>query len=163
VPLSHHALLLIRLRRLDDALPLLDRLRKFEPLNPYFSHGILTYYYAAHADFARAHEELDLVERATQGVSWDDRVTLFAMAGDRDKAVGLLAEKEREPGAATHPAELAWCHGVLGDLDQCFHWMEKAIEAHEFWPRVWRNSPEVEAVRRDPRFAQMLRRVNLDG
>jgi len=160
-PLFQQASLLIRLRRLDDALPLLDRLSEFgEP--EYWVHLTLAYYHGARGDFARAYEEVDLADRATQGQCWDDRIFLFAAAGDRAKAVELLAAKEREPDAPTYPGALAWCHGSLGNLDQCFHWLGKAIESYEFDPRVWRTVPELEPVRRDPRFALLLKRIDLE-
>ena len=160
-PLYQRALLLISLRRLDEAMPLLDRLRQFEEPKAGF-HGLLVRYYTARGDFDHAHREIDLLDRTAPGMHWDERVILYAAAGDRDKAVRMLTEKEREPGASTSPASLAMCHGILGNLDQCFTWLEKAIESYDFVPRAWRLLPGLEPVRRDPRFARLMRQINLE-
>jgi len=172
-PLAQHAWFLVRLRRLDEAWVVLERWRELGATSDGY-HRTLARYYGARSEFAHAFRELDQIKE-THGffTTVNVRVWLYVLSRDREAAQRRLGELEQEPGAGAATAkidqtdigataaELAFCHGVLGNLDRCFAWLGKAFEAHDFWPQQWLGEPALAAVRRDPRFAQLLRRMNL--
>ncbi len=163
VPLAHHAYLLVRYRQLDQAVPIFDRLgrlRRDAARNPQLC-AIRAIYYGARSEFRRAHGELDRAEKTRPGLWWDDRTFLYVLAGDYARARKLLEESERAPDSAACPQPIAWCHGILGDYDECFRWLGVSIDKHEVTPRAWLGEPLLEPVRKDPRFTQLWKAMNL--
>ena len=60
------------------------------------------------------------------------------------------------------PLDRAGVYAGLGDLDKFFEWMERAYDERASDLPLVRNFPWVEDVERDPRFAELLRRVGLE-
>ena len=160
VILSRHALVLIWLRRFDEAKNILEKLGRLGPTDP-FNRWVSSLYYVARSDLPSALHEIDRANEIEPGVWWDDYVYLFALSGEKDKAKKLLEEHERKTASASPPAVLARCHAILGDRDECFRLLETALERHEFHPRMWRREPTLQSVVSDPRFAHLLKRMNL--
>jgi len=152
---------LTKTRRLDEAWEVLERWRKLGTMaNRY--HVALARYYGARSEFARAFDELDRAGASEATVvRWNERVWLYVLSGDLQMAKKLVAELEGQPDVDAHAAELAFCHGVLGDLDECFSWLGKAFDAHDVWPWQWLEEPTLAKVRKDPRFAHLLKKMNL--
>jgi DNA-binding winged helix-turn-helix (wHTH) protein/TolB-like protein/tetratricopeptide (TPR) repeat protein len=82
-----------------------------------------------------------------------------AAAGRRDEAQKLLPEVLRlaREGKADAYA-LATLYGVLGDKDRAFEWFEKALASGGVTARLIRYDPQLDPLRSDPRFAELLRR-----
>ena len=51
--------------------------------------------------------------------------------------------------------------GVIGDLDECFRLLEKAWDQHTLGLQLLRSEPALARVREDPRFGQLLKKMNL--
>jgi hypothetical protein len=49
----------------------------------------------------------------------------------------------------------------LGEKDEAFAWLEKAYQQREYELTLLRVSPEMDNLRSDPRFPDLLRRVGL--
>jgi tetratricopeptide (TPR) repeat protein len=49
----------------------------------------------------------------------------------------------------------------LGEKDEAFAWLEKAYQQREYELTLLRVSPEMDNLRSDPRFTDLLRRVGL--
>ena len=49
----------------------------------------------------------------------------------------------------------------LGDRDQAFHWLDRAVEAHEEDLPFLRLDPIWDPVRGDPRFPALLAKIGL--
>jgi len=160
-PLAHHAFLLTQMRRLDEAWVALERWRALGTFRSAYQEA-LARYYGARSEFARAFDELDRAgAREVATVRWNERVWLNVLSGDMVTARKLVTELEQRPDPDVHAAELAFCHGILGNLDECFAWLGKAFDAHDVWPYQWLEEPTLATVRNDARFAQLLRRMNL--
>jgi len=87
----------------------------------------------------------------------------FARAGKKDQARALLAEiGERAKGEYVSPVVRAKLHFALGELDQGFEWMTKAVEERDHGLAFLAVDPDFAEVRRDPRFVALLRTVGLD-
>ena len=57
------------------------------------------------------------------------------------------------------PYGIALVHVGLGNKDEAFRWLEKAFDDRANW-LVWlRFGPRWEALRKDPRYAEMIQRM----
>jgi len=50
----------------------------------------------------------------------------------------------------------------LGDKDQAMRWLEESYEKHEFFLTFLTVAPAFDPFRDDPRFQDLLRRMNLE-
>lgn len=66
---------------------------------------------------------------------------------------------ESDFGSIASPFFMAVAHAKLGEKDKAFEYLEKAYKEH-YSGMVWlKVTPELEALRNDPRYGDMLRRV----
>jgi TolB-like protein/Flp pilus assembly protein TadD len=85
-----------------------------------------------------------------------------ALAGERDEARQLLdAAAEPGSGAYRSPLTLALVHAVCSEMDAAIECAQRAIDEYE--PLLWylRVHPMFDALRDDPRYPELLRRMNL--
>ena len=70
----------------------------------------------------------------------------------------ILAERSRRyfPGA-----RIALVYVGLGDKDGAFEWLRRAVEDRDNWVVFAKMKPEYDPLRSDPRWADLLRRMNL--
>src|SRR5215472_5526199 len=91
-------------------------------------------------------------------------VPAYARMGQRDKALELLHHLEEiAMRQYVAPHHFATIYTGLGDLDQAFRWWTKARDENAFdfliYLRAW---PGVnDALRSDPRYAQLLRSMSV--
>ena len=86
----------------------------------------------------------------------------FAASGRTADTMGVLKElEERYPKKQADGCDIATIYAALGDKDKAFEWLERDVSARN--PRLaeFRWSPASEPLRDDPRFKEMLRRINL--
>ncbi|MGQ0542596.1 MAG: winged helix-turn-helix domain-containing tetratricopeptide repeat protein [Blastocatellia bacterium] len=69
-----------------------------------------------------------------------------------------LAETRTE-GAETF--DLAEIYSQLGDRDMAFYWLEKAIDERTYTVMYLKVAPNFDLIRDDPRFQNLLKKVNL--
>ncbi len=60
------------------------------------------------------------------------------------------------------PTCFAWTHLGLGDIDDAFLWMERALEAPDRMMAPIKSYSFLDTLRADPRFALLLRKMNLE-
>ena len=86
----------------------------------------------------------------------------YAMSGKRAEAQKVLAElKELLKGRYVPAYEIAIVYVGLGDKAQALEWLEKAYEDHSFRLTFIKTWPELDSLRGEPRFQELLRRMNL--
>jgi hypothetical protein len=66
----------------------------------------------------------------------------------------MSEEKKRETIAG-------FIDAALGDKDQAFQWLEKAYEERDTWLVHLKIDPMLDSLRLDPRYANLLARINL--
>jgi hypothetical protein len=54
-------------------------------------------------------------------------------------------------------------HASLGDVDDAFRWLDIAVEEQAPGLILLRAHPRLDPIRKDPRYAPLLRRVGLDS
>jgi TolB-like protein/Tfp pilus assembly protein PilF len=59
------------------------------------------------------------------------------------------------------PTSFAWIHLGLGEIDQAFTWMERAIEDRDPIIVPIKSFPFLDPLRSDPRYTALLRKMNL--
>ncbi len=87
----------------------------------------------------------------------------WAQAGDSTKARALLEEWRSWPAQRyVPPLNVAMVHLGLEERDECFAWLEKAYEDQDVRLCLLRVDRRWDAVRSDPRFQSILKRMRLD-
>ncbi len=69
-----------------------------------------------------------------------------------------IADSQREPPFAFDMAEI---YSQLGDKDKAFEWLEKAFEERTYTLMYLKVAPNLDPLRSDPRFTDLLRRIGL--
>ena len=86
----------------------------------------------------------------------------YASAGKIGEAQKLLEElEELSKRIYVPPFCIGLLYTALGQNTQAFEWFEKAYAAHNEWLNWWKVAPEVDILRSDPRFQDLLSRLNL--
>ncbi len=86
----------------------------------------------------------------------------FATAGKREKAIQILGElTELTKHKYVAPYFFAGIHIGLGEDDRAIEYLEKSHEEHSHWLIYLHIDPSMDALRSNPRFKDLLRRVGL--
>jgi len=92
------------------------------------------------------------------GLAW-----LLAIRGRTAEARAVLADIEHD--WSQHyvvPEFVAGAYAALGDKDAAFRWLDRGIEVHSAFATFNGWWPGMEPLRSDPRFREVLRRLNLE-
>ncbi len=86
----------------------------------------------------------------------------YGMSGNRVKARKILDElMDRNQRGSSLALSIAQVHMGLGEKDRAFEWLDKAVEQRQDNVVYLKVDPLYDPLRSDPRFAVLLRRVNL--
>ena len=86
----------------------------------------------------------------------------YAVSHQGSEARKILDQlKERSDQTYVQPMALAAIYIALGDKDQAFDWLQKAFEDRSDWLVYLKVDPQFDAVRSDPRYLDLERRVGL--
>jgi TolB-like protein/tetratricopeptide (TPR) repeat protein len=86
----------------------------------------------------------------------------LALSGDRAGASRMLEDIQAQARTRyVSPYSLALVHTALGDADAAFRELDRAIEERSSWMAFAAVNPRLDALRGDPRFAAVRRRVGL--
>ena len=165
-PLSFEASSLLGLflhmaRRYDEAI---GELQRTIELNPAFwlGHSWLGHAYVRKGLFSQA---LAAVQKAR---SIEDTIAeplsalgiAYAVSGNRAEALKALDQLlERSKHTYVSPYNVATVYAALGDHDQAFSWLEKTYEGRSWYITFLRVDPDLDSLRGDPRFRDLVRRV----
>jgi TolB-like protein/DNA-binding winged helix-turn-helix (wHTH) protein/Flp pilus assembly protein TadD len=85
---------------------------------------------------------------------------VYAISGNKGEAEKILTElKNRTNNNVSY--QIAEIYLGLGDKDQAFQWLGKAYADRSEWLTWIAIEPKLDSIRSDPRFAELLRRMNL--
>jgi DNA-binding winged helix-turn-helix (wHTH) protein/tetratricopeptide (TPR) repeat protein len=86
----------------------------------------------------------------------------YARMGNIGEAQKILAElEELSKRIYVPPFSIGLIYTALGQNTQAFEWFEKAYAAQNEWLNWLKVTPEVDILRSDPRFTDLLKRLNL--
>jgi tetratricopeptide (TPR) repeat protein len=154
---STYGRILYRARRFDEARVRLERALELEPRNS-----------GTYGRLAEVHEQLGRYDHALE---WLDRMAarsglparqfavararILARAGRTGEARRLMAD------APPQSPQRAAAFAALGDHDAAFTSLFRALDERDSWLLFIKSDPIFEGLHRDPRWAAVLRRMNL--
>jgi TolB-like protein/DNA-binding winged helix-turn-helix (wHTH) protein/Tfp pilus assembly protein PilF len=149
---------LFRARRYDESIEQFHKMLELEPGNGTL-HRELATVLTAKGSYVEALEE-STIDRTSGGL----RPTPYLVAahvrlGQRDTAVRIL-EQNKAYWSEKIPYFLAIAYTNLGETDKAFQWLERMYNIHD--PRLLQINaePGLDPLRKDPRFQDLLRRMN---
>ncbi len=168
-PLSLHAgqqlgMMLYLARRYDESI---EQLEKTKELNPYywFTYQRLAQALLAIGDYERGIETMqraiELAGPDTLRPAKHTLACLYAGSGRGQEAVAILEElTEQAKSSYIPPTDFAQIHTALGNNDEAFNWLERAVEVRDADLFMIQAFPVWDPLRDDPRFDELLRRLN---
>jgi Flp pilus assembly protein TadD len=129
----------------------------------YYAHYELGMAYEMKGSFQEAIAEY---QRARQ-LNNDPRVLAllghaYAASGRRDEALKILDQLKETASQQYVPAyNFVIVYAGLGERDQAFQWLEQSYQDHASRMTILQVDPFLDPLRSDPRFANLVSRVNL--
>jgi serine/threonine protein kinase/tetratricopeptide (TPR) repeat protein len=158
----NRARVLMYMMRYDEALQELDAGAEVEPDHPFIRafRGVVIFH---QGDARRGAEILrDVVEKHPEiaGLRALYAQTLSRL-GEHEAARAELTERLKEVALADHdvPYWLATAYALEGMTDEAFEWLGRAIDLGNENRPWFEANPEWAGLREDPRFAELMRRI----
>lgn len=179
-----YALLLMAMGRLDESVEQIDEAARLDPLSAQVQSTFGRILYRAR----RYHEAIERLERAREleprnAGTYGRLGDVYTHMGRHDQAIAafnraravsgrpaaygarvavVYARMGREREAREQSRDLAAAvHVALGDRDRAFAHLFEAVERHTDWPLFITRDPDYDALHGDPRWRELLRRMNL--
>jgi len=149
-------------RRYDEAIAQLNRTLS---LDPSFVYAHATLGWAFHAK--GMYREAITAYRKALELSYDPAVKAslalsLAKSGQRDEAIKLLNQLKLESAQRYVPSyAIATVYIGLNEKEEAFVWLEKDVAERGYWSSNYAVDPILDDLRSDPRFKDMLKRLNL--
>jgi TolB-like protein/DNA-binding winged helix-turn-helix (wHTH) protein len=159
-PLTFHLLIA---RDYDAAIDTIHELEERFPGYPARLNLSLVYW--AQGDFAAAVQEERLkLEQRGDVVLLSALDAGLAAGGPRD-AMRAVADAlvERSGSSYVDPFEIGKTYAHAGAVDEAIDWLEKAVEQRSFEIIHMVYRPDLDVLRSDPRFQELVRKVNPSG
>ena len=149
-------------RKYDEAVEQEKRTLEIDP-NYWIAHYALGWIYLQKG---QTREAIAPLQKATELSGFSMAIAplgyAHAKAGNRPEAMKLLAKlKERSKTGIVAPYDMALLYFGLGDKEQGYVWLEKALEARSWWIPFIKAEPWMDPLRSEPRFQALIRRMNL--
>ncbi|HET6669843.1 MAG TPA: hypothetical protein VFH15_06385, partial [Pyrinomonadaceae bacterium] len=154
--------MLVFARRYDEAIAQYKRILVRNP-NFEYGHLALGRAYGSNGSYQEAIAEMRTAIELNSGSSTKGYLGLWlAKSGKRAEALKLLSELKQE---ATRNYVQGYTFAViyigLGDKTEALDWLEKHMEARSETANTYAVAPELDVLRSEPRFKEMLKRMNL--
>jgi serine/threonine-protein kinase len=141
----------------EESLGQYDRAIELEPDDAFVKDVIAGTYMA----MGRLDEAIALLETAINPahLAW-----AFALAGESERAREVIG-RLLDPSNPTPPSafDLAMTHLIMGELDEGFRFIEKAMDHRDSRLTIFANHPFLKGVRSDPRMLEIVHRLGLDA
>ena len=149
--------------RWDEAIAIYDKLIKNEPTFAN-SYAFRAQCFAFKGMKERAYADLEAWHRLTRDED-GHKVNLALLCGwfgEREEALRLIEELIQKAGkSSVLEADIAECYAILGDRDEFFKWIDKAISARRIEVAGLRYFPFFDKVKEDPRFPEIFKKLGL--
>jgi len=160
--LYQRATFLTFLRRLAEAEAEVERLGEVENRGLLY-HNARFALVAARRDMPAALKELEQIEELlpNRPEIIAGKANYYALTGDAARARQLLQSVEGLPDGIRPDAQIATAYAYLGDLDATFRRLEIAVDSRRMAVGFFRLEPSLARIRDDPRFLDLLKKMNL--
>ena len=149
-------------RRYDEAVAECQRTLELKP-DFYLAHYYLGEVYEQQKLYAQAIGEYQKALALEPGNSIVGTALAcgYAAAGKRSEALKHVSRlKQLSRRRYVSPYAIACIYAALGDVDQACAWLEKAYEDRSYGLYSLKVNPRFDLLRSDPRFQDLLRRMN---
>ncbi len=148
---------LIWLGRLDEAFVHIQKLERVQSQRPDYPY-IVARYLLGRSDLEGCVKQLRHLEGTVLDTGWKRVAQALghALSGEKEMARSLLRDEESLPKSVFAHWIIVWTYCELGDLDECFRWIEKGVPFE-----MMRLDPRFQPIHRDPRFQSVLKNHNL--
>ena len=150
-------------RTFDEALKRIRKLSEIDPEGPLVAEAWMAYHFVR----KEWNDALLYLKRMIEADPDDpyldmDLAYIHAVTGKRNEALLLVEKLKAVPESARIKGNfLAFVYAGLGDLDECFRWLDYAYDRREIFIGWFRRYPLLENVRSDKRFGELLKRARL--
>ena len=159
------SVMLLLWRRYDRAFDEATQLLELDP-TAYWAHAAIGGTYRERRKF----DEAIAAQRKATEVSGDNAAMLgwlglvLGLGGRTAEARDVLGRLEvRATSTFIPPSSFAWTYLGLGETDRAFEWLDRAIEGRDQFMMPIKSYGFLDPIRSDPRFAALLRKMNLDA
>ena len=143
----------------------IEQLRAVQEMDPAFSRGhMIQNVYAAKGMYQEALADIEKSRRES-GIGawyWTAKARVYGQWGHQAEANRALEELERtNKRQPIDPTPVASVYLGMGQPEEGLRWLAKGYEQHSNGMTALKVEPIYDAVRKDPRFQELLRRVGL--
>ena len=143
----------------------IEQLRKTTDLDPnyWFAYEVLGLAYERQGQFPEAIAEVQKAVRLAGTIAEPTfgLARVYAVSGNRAEAQKLLDTlKERSKETYVPAYAIALIHAGLGEKDQALASLERACQERSWYMIFLKVDPRLDSLRSDPRFQDLLRRMN---
>ena len=149
--------------RVEEALRIIERMEKLYPDSVFLCQSASACYIQTN-DFIAASQKLEAGMRSSPGNMElrIEKAILDALDGRREDALEELRHITAEASASTSAAARMRVNASLGNLDEAFAALDELALLHS-WPALVKSDPQLEVLRRDPRFSRFCRQVGIQA
>ncbi len=150
-------------RHYNEAVDQLKKTLEVEP-NFWFAHAYLGRSYRSLGRLPEAISELQKAEELSGGIA-ETRSGLavtYAAQGNQAEARKILEKLKVQKDPYVPSENIAAVYAALGDKDHAIEYLRKAFEEGSVYPAFAKIDPELDSLRSDPRFIELLRKVGLE-
>jgi len=146
----------------DEAI---DQLKKTIDLAPdfWFPHAYLGRTYRVKGRFPEAIAELQKARQLSGGIAETDSglAVVYAAQGNKAAAREILEKLKKQTDPYVPAQNIATIYANLGDKDHAFEYLQKGFEEGSIYMSFIKLDPELDPIRSDPRFAELLHKMGL--
>jgi TolB-like protein/Tfp pilus assembly protein PilF len=151
--------------RIDEAIAVYDKLIENAPDFPFsYWHRALCFMYKGMMEKAYTDAGAwgkSLPAEVAEAAHKDLLAKIYGWFGEREKALMMIEELIPKVGTLTSAFDIAECYAAIGDRDEFFRWIDRAIFAKGIDPVNLRYSHLYDRVRDDPRFPEIFKKLSL--
>jgi len=140
-----------------------EQLRNAVDMEPAFarSHVYLAYAYVQQRNFDAAIAEASKATELSGGRAGAILAYAYAAAGRKSESHSVIASiVDQRAARFTQVLAIASAYVALGEADEAFEWLEKGYRDRAYLARLSAD-PAFDPIRDDPRFRDLLKRLNL--
>lgn len=129
---------------------------------PFPTHFLLGFVYIHQGQFQKGIEEEKLATTLGDAGTLSALAYAYAMAGDKANLKSTLERFNHHPAHDHVFYRLAAVYVALGDKDRAISLIEKDYQHHSNWLNHLKVDPVMDPLRQEPRFKQLMRKMNFE-